>query len=129
MNNSESSTETKRRIQQLRKLNIQVTLDNFGIGFSSLAHLNQLNIDYLKIDKDFIPTVQLDSNNMVLCNAIIVMAHTLGLKVIAEGVETYEQQELPQADCDYVQGYYYAKQMTPEQFEPWYAEFSEQKTI
>jgi diguanylate cyclase (GGDEF)-like protein/PAS domain S-box-containing protein len=125
---TESSAETKQRIQQLREVNIQVTLDNFGAGFSSLTHLNQLDIDYIKIDRDFIRTLQSDTNNMVLCNAIIVMAHTLGLKVIAEGVETHEQQELLlQAHCDYVQGFYYEKAMTAEQFEHWYVEFSEQK--
>ena len=126
---TDSSTETKQRILQLREANIQVTLDNFGTGFSSLTHLNQLDIDFLKIDRDFIRTIESDTNNMVLCNAIIVMAHTLGLKVIAEGVETDEQQKLlRQANCDYVQGFYYAKAMTAEQFEHWYLEFSEQKT-
>lgn len=126
---SESSLETKQRIQQLRATNIQVTLDNFGTGFSSLTHLNRLDIDYLKIDRDFIRTLESDSNNMVLCNAIIVMAHTLGLKVIAEGVESTEQHELLlQAKCDFAQGAYYAKAMTAEQFEHCYSEFNPQKT-
>ncbi|RTE67452.1 EAL domain-containing protein [Amphritea opalescens] len=120
----ESSTDTQDKIDQLREAGIQIGLDDFGTSFSSLAHLSRMNIDYLKIDRTFIRNLNADSEDLTLCNAIIVMAHTLGLKVIAEGIETQEQHQLMlQAECDYSQGFFYASAMTPEQFEQWHKTF------
>jgi diguanylate cyclase (GGDEF)-like protein/PAS domain S-box-containing protein len=120
----ESSAETQYKIDQLREANIQIGLDDFGTSFSSLTHLSRMDIDYLKIDRTLIRNLHSTSEDLTLCNAIIVMAHTLGLKVIAEGIETQEQHQLmQQANCDYSQGFFYASAMTSEQFEQWHNSF------
>ena len=103
---------------KLRDAEIQVAIDDFGTGYSSLSYLKKFDIDYLKIDKSFVDQLETDANNMALCEAIIVMAHKLGLKVIAEGVETEDQRKiLVTAGCDYAQGYLYSRPIPPEQFE------------
>ena len=91
--------------QGLRDSGIQVAIDDFGTGFSSLSYLKKFDIDYLKIDKSFVHNLDIDKNNIALSEAIIVMAHKLGLKVIAEGVETeMQKQMLIDAGCDFSQG-------------------------
>ncbi len=97
---------------------MQVSLDDFGTGYSSLSYLKKFNIDYLKIDQSFIRNLSTDKSDIALTEAIIVMAHKLGLKVIAEGVETIEQKEILRlAGCDYAQGYLFAKPIPPDEFE------------
>jgi len=103
-----------------RDAGISVSLDDFGTGYSSLSYLRRFDIDYLKIDRSFVHNMQTDPNDLALCESIIVMAHRLGLQVIAEGVETREQQDLlVAAGCDYLQGYLFAKPLPLEQFEAW----------
>ena len=83
-----------------------------------MSYLKNFPIDYLKIDRSFVRDIETDANDMALSRAIIVMAHELGLKVIAEGVETDGQRSLlAAAGCDYAQGYLYAKPLTPDAFE------------
>ena len=102
----------------LRDAGIQVAIDDFGTGYSSLAYLKKFDIDYLKIDQSFVRNMETDSNDVALSEAIIVMAHKLGLKVIAEGVETEGQRQLLiNADCDFAQGYLYAKPVPSKEFE------------
>ena len=102
----------------LRDAGIQVAIDDFGTGYSSLSYLKKFDIDYLKIDRVFVQNLETDKNDIVLCEAIIVMAHKLGLKVIAEGVETEGQKKLlADAGCDFAQGYLYSKPVPAEQFE------------
>ncbi len=102
----------------LRDAGIQVSIDDFGTGYSSLSYLKKFDIDYLKIDQSFIHNLTDDSDNMALSEAIIVMAHKLGLKVIAEGIETVQQRDLLlSAGCDYGQGYLFSKPLPPEEFE------------
>lgn len=97
---------------------IQVAIDDFGTGYSSLAYLKKFDIDYLKIDRSFVNNLETDPDNMALSEAIIVMAHKLGLQVIAEGVETEAQRNLlAAAGCDYAQGYLFSKPVPPEEFE------------
>ena len=97
---------------------MQVSLDDFGTGYSSLSYLKKFNIDYLKIDQSFIRNLNSDKSDVALTEAIIVMAHKLGLKVIAEGVESIEQREILRlAGCDYAQGYLFAKPIPPHEFE------------
>lgn len=104
----------------LRDAGIQVAIDDFGIGYSTLSYLKKFDIDYLKIDRSFIRDMAHDSDDLALCEAIIVMAHKLGLKVIAEGVETKQQHELLiRANCDYAQGDLYSRPVPPEEFEVW----------
>jgi diguanylate cyclase (GGDEF)-like protein len=106
------------KLLKLRDAGIQVAIDDFGTGYSSLSYLRKFDIDYLKIDQTFVRDLATSVNDQTLCQAIIVMAHTLGLKVIAEGVETETQRDiLMAAGCDYAQGYYYARPMPPEEFE------------
>jgi diguanylate cyclase (GGDEF)-like protein/PAS domain S-box-containing protein len=106
------------QLLKFRDAGIQVSLDDFGTGYSSLSYLKKFDIDYLKIDQSFVQHLEANSDDMVLCEAIIVMAHRLGLKVIAEGVETHEQRALlAAAGCDYGQGYLFSRPVPPEQFE------------
>ncbi len=108
-------------IEQLRAFRvagIRMSLDDFGTGFSSLSYLKKFNIDYLKIDQSFVRNMVDDAKDSTLCEAIIVMAHKLGLKVIAEGVETEQQRDLLASyGCDYGQGWLYSKAVPAEQFE------------
>lgn len=102
----------------LRDAGIQVAIDDFGTGYSSLSYLKKFDIDYLKIDKSFVSNLESNVNDIALCNAIIVMAHTLDLKVIAEGVETEGQKSiLKEAGCDFVQGYLFSRPVPTEELE------------
>lgn len=108
------------KLMELRDAGIRVAIDDFGTGYSSLSYLKKFDIDYLKIDQSFVRNLTHDSDDMALCEAIIVMAHKLGLKVIAEGVETEQQRNLlTRAGCDYAQGYLFSRPVPPEAFEAW----------
>jgi diguanylate cyclase (GGDEF)-like protein/PAS domain S-box-containing protein len=114
----DANSAVSNKLLQLRDAGIQVALDDFGTGYSSLSYLKKFDIDYLKIDRSFTRNLAPDSSDMALSDAIIVMAHKLGLKVIAEGVETPEQRDLLAATgCDYGQGYLFAKPMPAAQFD------------
>jgi EAL domain-containing protein (putative c-di-GMP-specific phosphodiesterase class I) len=108
-------------IDKLRKLQdggMEVSIDDFGTGYSSMSYLKRLDIDYLKIDKSFIAEMMQDSTSRTITETIIVMAHKLGLKVIAEGVETALQRDwLLQQRCDYAQGFLFAQAMPAVDFE------------
>ncbi|WP_446808096.1 EAL domain-containing protein [Methylomonas sp. 2BW1-5-20] len=104
-------------LMAFRDAGMQVAIDDFGTGYSALSYLKKFDIDYLKIDQSFVRNLSVDSNDFVLCEAIIVMAHKLGLKVIAEGVETEQQRDLLCAiGCDYGQGYLFARPLTADIF-------------
>ena len=121
-----ANEDVKKVLLEYRDAGIQVALDDFGTGYSSLSYLNKLDIDFLKIDRSFVQNLQADSNDLALCEAIIVMAHKLGLKVIAEGIETQAQQELLiNAGCDHGQGYLFAKPLPVAEFEKLLASPSE----
>jgi diguanylate cyclase (GGDEF)-like protein/PAS domain S-box-containing protein len=97
---------------------IKVSLDDFGTGYSSLAYLQKFDIDYIKIDQSFVRHLVPGSTDLALCRAIIVMAHALGMQVIAEGVETEQQRDLlATAGCDYAQGYLFARPITAAELE------------
>lgn len=107
-----------KKLLKFRDAGMQVAIDDFGTGYSSLSYLKQFDIDYIKIDQSFVRNLLPDSNDMALCEAIIVMAHKLGMKVIAEGVETALQRDLlMSAGCDYGQGYLFSKPISADQFE------------
>jgi len=102
----------------LRNADIQVSIDDFGTGYSSLSYLKKFDIDYLKIDQSFVRHLAVDHNDLALCEAIIMMAHKLDIKVIAEGVETEEQYRLlDAAGCDYAQGYLFSRPVPAGEFE------------
>ncbi|WP_394147549.1 EAL domain-containing protein [Shewanella atlantica] len=117
----DASMGVSEKLLAYRDAGVQVSLDDFGTGYSSLAYLKKFDIDYLKIDQSFTRNLESDSNDATLCEAIIVMAHKLGMKVIAEGVETeYQQNILREAGCDYGQGYLFSKPVPVAQFESKY---------
>lgn len=106
----DASTRVSDKLLAFRDAGVQVAVDDFGTGYSSLSYLKKFDVDYIKIDKSFVQNLSIYSEDMVLCEAIIVMAHKLGLKVIAEGVETIEQRDLLFAvGCDYGQGYLFSR--------------------
>jgi diguanylate cyclase (GGDEF)-like protein/PAS domain S-box-containing protein len=104
-------------LQSFRRAGIQVALDDFGTGYSSLSYLKKFNVDYLKIDKSFVRHLVDEADDRAMCQMIIVMAHKLGLKVVAEGVETEQQRDLLAAEgCDYLQGWLYGKAVPAREF-------------
>ncbi|MCK9608730.1 MAG: EAL domain-containing protein [Methylomonas sp.] len=114
----EASLEVSEILSIFRQAGIQVSLDDFGTGYSALAYLKKFHIDYIKIDRSFVSHLSAHSNDMTLCEAIIAMAHKLGIKVIAEGIETTLQRNLLlEAGCDYGQGYLFAKPLPIAEFE------------
>ena len=113
----EANKDTNAKLQALQTAGMQLALDDFGTGYSSLSYLKRLDIDYLKIDRSFVSQLTPGSEDNVLCEAIIVMAHQLGIRVVAEGVETREQHDiLHAAGCDYGQGYWYCRPVDAETF-------------
>jgi len=107
-----------RRLAQLRRSGMEISIDDFGTGYSSLSYLKKFHIDYLKIDKSFVQKMTKDSDDLIICEAMVVMANKLGIKVIAEGIETTEQMQLlKDMGCRYGQGYWLAKPLAVEQFE------------
>jgi EAL domain-containing protein (putative c-di-GMP-specific phosphodiesterase class I) len=118
----ENSEALHHHLLEFRDAGIQVALDDFGTGYSSLSYLKKFDIDYLKIDQSFVQNLEAESDDMALCQAIIVMAHKLNLKVIAEGIETQEQLNLLKASgCDFGQGYFLSKPLTADRFEQFIA--------
>ncbi len=114
----DKSINVSDKLLGFRNAGLQVSLDDFGTGYSSLAYLKKFHIDYIKIDQSFVSHLESDKNDIALCEAIIVMAHKLGIKVIAEGVETeYQRNFLKQAGCDYAQGYLFSKPVPAEELE------------
>jgi len=112
------NSHIEEKLMQFGRQGIQVALDDFGTGYSSLSHLNKFDIDFIKIDKSFITHLAKHSQQLELCEAIIIMAHKLGLAVIAEGIETEEQRRLlMDIGCDYGQGYLFATPMPKQDFE------------
>ena len=107
----------------LRDAGIEVSLDDFGTGYSSLSYLKRFHIDYIKIDKSFVDNLVTSQQDKILCEAMIVMAHKLDIKVIAEGIEREEQLDiLKNMGCDYGQGYIYSKALQAEDFEKTFLE-------
>lgn len=112
------SARVKQRLFEFRNNGIEVSIDDFGTGFSALSYLKLFDIDYLKIDRSFVSDLATDDSDKALVEAIIVMAHKLGIKTIAEGVETVDQEALLlKSGCDFVQGYYYSRPIPAIEFE------------
>ncbi|MDQ1924320.1 EAL domain-containing protein [Massilia pseudoviolaceinigra] len=114
----ESTYNIREQLLSFRESGIQMSIDDFGTGYSSLSYLKKFHIDYLKIDQSFVLKMVAGSDDLALCEAIVVMGHKLGIKVIAEGVETQEQRDLlTAAGCDFGQGYLFSRPLTAPQFD------------
>jgi len=97
-------------LAQLRALGVRLSIDDFGTGYSSLSRLRRIPVDTLKIDRAFISNMDSDPENHEIVRAIIMLAHNLGLKVVAEGAETEEHVNLlKDLSCEMAQGYFYSR--------------------
>ncbi|MEN0648715.1 EAL domain-containing protein [Caldifermentibacillus hisashii] len=104
-------------MKEIQNLGVKISIDDFGTGYSSLSYLKNLPIDTLKIDRSFINNFKSETVDYSIVKAIITMGNGLSVKVVAEGVETYEQLiELKKMNCDYAQGYYIEKPVHPDRF-------------
>jgi EAL domain-containing protein (putative c-di-GMP-specific phosphodiesterase class I) len=98
------------KMNELKTLGVGFSLDDFGTGYSSLAYLKQLPLDQLKIDRSFVRDLEVDASDAIIARSIVALGHALGLKVVAEGVETAAQRDvLLSFGCDYLQGYYFSR--------------------
>jgi diguanylate cyclase (GGDEF)-like protein len=114
----ENIEEAISTMNELKAVGVRFALDDFGTGFSSLQYLKKLPLSELKIDQSFVKDLVYDSNDQAIVRTIIAMAQSLNLEVIAEGVETKEQQQILQNNgCNHFQGYLYGKPIPVEQFE------------
>ncbi len=108
-----------RRLNALKALGLQIAIDDFGTGYSSLSYLNQFNVDLIKMDRSMTQNVDSVGTSAKVFTAVVNLAHDLGLKVVAEGLETQSQLIfLGNVDCDYVQGYLTGRPMTVDALAP-----------
>lgn len=115
MKNPEIAAEV---MQALSQRGIRLSIDDFGTGYSSLSYLKRFHISQLKIDQSFVRDIGTDPDDQAIATAIVQMAHSLGMRTIAEGVETAEQLEFLRArGCDHVQGYHFSRPLLPDHFD------------
>jgi len=104
-------------LNELRELGVGLSIDDFGTGYSSLSHLKRFPLNEIKIDRTFLADITSDRDNAGIAIAIIGMGHSLGLRVVAEGVETADQLAFVRAqDCDEAQGFLFGRPMPAEEF-------------
>lgn len=116
----DASSQVSERLLQYQRAGVQVALDDFGTGYSALSYLKKFPIDYVKIDRSFVRELETSSEDIALCRAIIMMAHSLGMQVVAEGIESERQLDmLRDLGCDYGQGFYFSKPLRPDDFVVW----------
>ena len=108
------------QVAALKALGVQIAIDDFGTGYSSLAYLKRFEIDKLKVDQSFVHSMLDDSADAAIVHAVIALGHTLGLKVVAEGVENLPTaQTLTALGCDELQGYCFSRPLSASDFESW----------
>ncbi len=111
-------TRTLEILGKLRKLGVRLVLDDFGTGYSSLAYLRRLPLDTIKVDRTFVSGLGEETADLPIAEAVIAMAHGLGIDVVAEGIETLAQREmLRDLDCDRGQGYWFARPLPADEME------------
>jgi diguanylate cyclase (GGDEF)-like protein len=114
----ETGDRARQDLERLRREGVQVAMDDFGSGYSSLSYLRRFSFDVLKMDRSFVKDIPDRDRDYAIAKAILSMAHSLGLKVVAEGVETPHQQELlRECRCDLMQGFLYSPAVPPEEIE------------
>jgi diguanylate cyclase (GGDEF)-like protein len=97
-------------LKEMQNINVKISIDDFGTGYSSLSHLHRFSVDTLKIDRSFVSNMEVNNRNLDIVRTIVSLAHNLGMKVIAEGVETITQaNSLKSMSCDFVQGYFFSR--------------------
>ncbi len=107
---AENAQDIIAKMTAIKKLGVVFSLDDFGTGYSSLYYLKRLPLKQLKIDQSFVREILTDTNDATICRSIITLANSLGLEVIAEGVELLEQKQfLHKEGCYLYQGYYFSK--------------------
>ncbi|QKS30629.1 MAG: EAL domain-containing protein [Candidatus Accumulibacter similis] len=122
----EDVTLTIDLLQAIKALGISLSVDDFGTGYSSLNYLHRFPIDKLKIDQSFVRNMLDDPDDLAITKAVIGLGHTLGLRVVAEGVEqTEEMRVLAAAGCDELQGYLFGKPMPADDFGRWRQSFDD----
>ena len=110
----------EQQLAALKSLGVQLSIDDFGTGYSSLAYLKRFDIDRLKVDKSFVHDMLSNPADMAITRAIIALGHTLGLKIVAEGVEDLATaQVLSALDCEELQGYHFSRPLPADQLEAW----------
>ena len=121
------TNETAAALRKVSDLGIQVSVDDFGTGYSSLLYLKQLPVNEMKIDKSFVMHMTLNDNDAVIVKSTIDLAHNLGLKVVAEGIEDQDTADILEIlACDYGQGYHIAKPMSQDEFYNWLKNYKSQ---
>ena len=115
------------KLHRLNRAGISIAVDDFGTGYSSLTYLKQMPVQHLKIDKQFIQDLLVNEEDTRIANTIIDLGKSLNLSVVAEGVETAEQEYyLSQRGCQLAQGYFFSKPLPPREFETFVKGFHEQ---
>jgi EAL domain-containing protein (putative c-di-GMP-specific phosphodiesterase class I) len=104
------SRETRELLNRIRATGVQLVLDDFGIGFSTLSYITQFPLDWIKVDQSLVRNCTTDRGSLAVIHAIVEMAHGLGIRVVAEGVESFEQASLLRGEgCDAAQGFYISR--------------------
>ncbi len=117
----ENNPQTLKKLEALRAWGFKIALDDFGTGYSSLSTLSRMPLDYIKLDKSFVFTIETSHKNKAISEAVIMLCQSTGLKVVAEGIETEVQRDILRAlNCHLGQGYLYSKPISPQAFSDLY---------
>ena len=116
----EDASNAIRMVEKLGAMGVNISIDDFGTGYSSLAYLRKLRAGELKIDRSFVMDLETSADDRAVVDAVVKLAQALGLKVVAEGVETEAQHEILRAfGCHELQGYLFARPMSPLALSAW----------